>query len=144
MRNFQKYTPIDFHIAAKLKEFRMEKSISQKKLGDLSGLSYQQIQKYEAVENRISAAKLFEFAQILEKSIADFYTDFKSDGKYYAFSIKEEGGFRKNDSKISRDAIMLIRSFNLIKNNNIKKRILFLVKEIAGPLYEKNTKHKYS
>jgi len=143
MRNFQKYTPIDFHIAAKLKEFRIEKSISQKKLGDLSGLSYQQIQKYEAVENRISAGKLFEFAQILDKSIAEFYTNFKSDGKYYAFSIKEEGDFR-NNNKLSRDAIMLVRSFNLIKNNNLKKRILFLVKEIAGPLYEKNTKHKYS
>lgn len=145
MRALKKLSPLDFYISKKLKQFRQEIGMSLEELAERSGLSYQQIQKYESAKNKISASKLFEFAQILQKPVNDFYEEFENvEGKYYPYQLvsQKHQRFKKKESK--QVILPLIRAFNRIENKQIKKHILNLVKEISGPVYRKRTKHSYN
>ena len=136
---------IDHHIAKKLRDFRIEKGIGLLEIGELVGLSFQQIQKYEKCENRISASKLFEIAIVLNKPISAFFEDFEpKKGKYYTMHATSEKLRTKEDARQIKDNLALIKSLNMIKNKEIKKHLTKMVKEIAGPIYRKQTKHKYS
>lgn len=144
MRTFRKFTAADYHIGNKLREFRTSIGMSQKQLGELTGFSYQQIQKYEKVENKISAAKLFEFAQILNRPVASFYEGLKWDGRNYNYILSSEKKRKKDEVEMNKELLPLIRSFNRIENKQIKRKIVALVQEIAGPFYRKEKKHEYS
>lgn len=144
MRSFRKFSAADYHIAKKLREFRTSIGMSQKELGELTGVSFQQIQKYEKVENRISAAKLFEFAQILERPISSFYEGLKYDGRNYNYVLSTEEKRKKQEEELNKELLPLIRSFNRIENKQVKKRIVALVQDISGPFYRKSKKHQYS
>lgn len=65
--------PVDRHIAARLRERRLQLGLSQAELATLIGVSYQQLQKYEAGENRIAAARLYEIARSLRAPVTWFY-----------------------------------------------------------------------
>ena len=56
---------IDKYISEKLRIIRLEKGLSQKNLGDMVGLTFQQIQKYELGKNRITCGRIYEFSKIL-------------------------------------------------------------------------------
>jgi transcriptional regulator with XRE-family HTH domain len=118
--------------------------MGQDELGMLSGVSFQQIQKYEAAENRISASKLFEFAQLLNKPIGAFFEDFSANRNYYNYEFIDEDRQLKNLVKTNKELLPLIRGFNLIESAQIKKYIVKLVCEISGPFYKKKTKYQYN
>lgn len=144
MRSLHKFSPVDHHIANKLKTFRLSIGMGQEQLGELTGLSFQQIQKYETMANRITAAKLFEISQALNKPISAFFDDFKNEGgKYYAYKIKSQKKQQIEDSLLTKELLPLIRAFNRIENKQTKKHIINLVKEIAGTHYRKRNKHSY-
>ena len=65
-------SPIDLHIGRQLKAARSAEKLSQYQLGELIGVTFQQIQKYEKGLNKISASRLYEFAKILNKPINSF------------------------------------------------------------------------
>ncbi|HLD76508.1 MAG TPA: helix-turn-helix transcriptional regulator [Rickettsiales bacterium] len=144
MRSFRKFSPADHHIAKKLREFRISLGMSQEKLGQLCGVSFQQIQKYESVQNKISAAKLFEFAQILNKPVNSFFDSIKTQGKHYNYEISSEKKRKKDEIAVNKEILPLIRAFNMIENKQIKKKLVSLIQEIAGPFYNKKSKHQYS
>ncbi len=144
MRSFRKFSPADYHVAKKLKEFRTSLGMSQDQLGQLCGVSFQQIQKYEAVENKISAAKLFEFAQILNKPINSFFDDLDPKGRHYNYKLTKEKKRKKDEIEINKDLLPLIRAFNMIEDKQMKKKIVALMQEIAGPFYKKKNKHQYN
>ena len=54
-----KSNPIDVHVGHRIRNLRLDKQLTQEDLGDLVGVSYQQIQKYETGSNRVSASRLF-------------------------------------------------------------------------------------
>ncbi len=144
MRSFRKFSPADRQISKNLREFRTAIGMSQKQLAELTGVSFQQIQKYEKLENKISAAKLFEFAQILQRPIASFYNGLKCDDKNYNYVLKTEKARAKTENEMNKEILPLVRAFNRIENKQVKKRILALVQDISGPFYRKEKKHKYS
>jgi len=65
--------PIDVHVGGVLRQLRQGANYSQERLGDESGVTFQQIQKYERGANRIGASRLFKFSQIFDVSPAKFY-----------------------------------------------------------------------
>lgn len=105
-----KITKQDRYIAKKLKEYRKKSNLSQSKLGELSGLSMQQIQKYENATNRISAAKLFEISIILNQPINLFF-----EKPINNTNIEEKFNIKIKD----------------IKNKKIKKNIEDLIENLA-------------
>ncbi|MBO4672464.1 MAG: helix-turn-helix transcriptional regulator [Alphaproteobacteria bacterium] len=66
-------TPVDNYIAHRIQLRRNMLGMSQKDLGDLCGVSCQQIQKYEAATNRISAARLFQVGRAMETPVSFFF-----------------------------------------------------------------------
>ena len=65
--------PIDRHVGLRIRMRRKELGLSQERLADAVGLTFQQIQKYERAANRVSASKLFEIARALNTGVAYFY-----------------------------------------------------------------------
>mgnify|MGYP002784433501 FL=1 len=68
-----KVHPVDVFVGERLKQLRNKLKLSQTKLGEMVGISFQQIQKYEKGQNRIPASKLFEFSEVLNAPITYFY-----------------------------------------------------------------------
>src|SRR5262245_42432866 len=67
--------PIDIHVGSRVRFRRMLLGMSQEKLGERLGLTFQQVQKYEKGINRIGASRLFDLAQVLGVSVQFFYDD---------------------------------------------------------------------
>jgi transcriptional regulator with XRE-family HTH domain len=65
--------PVDRHVGLRIRMRRKELGISQEKLAEALGLTFQQVQKYERAANRVSASKLFEIARALNTGVAYFY-----------------------------------------------------------------------
>jgi transcriptional regulator with XRE-family HTH domain len=65
--------PVDRHVGLRIRMRRKELGISQERLAEALGLTFQQVQKYERAANRVSASKLFEIARALSTSVAYFY-----------------------------------------------------------------------
>ena len=66
-------TTVDAYIGARMRERRRALGITQERLGELLGVTFQQVQKYEAGRNRVSAARLFEICEALDVSLASMF-----------------------------------------------------------------------
>lgn len=65
--------PVDVFVGKRLRGRRIELKISQEKLGERVGVTFQQVQKYENATNRISASRLFRIAKILGVPVGHFF-----------------------------------------------------------------------
>jgi transcriptional regulator with XRE-family HTH domain len=74
-RGSNAYNPIDVHVGARLRARRTLLGLSQTALGDAIGISFQQLQKYEAGSNRTSASRLYELSKILDVDISYFFDE---------------------------------------------------------------------
>lgn len=99
--DFNAMRAVDKYVGARLKFRRKEFGISQAKLGDMIGVTFQQIQKYERGENRIGASTLYEFAKLLKTDVAYFFKDYN----IYSESLDNcamSGMMEKNIIKLNR------------------------------------------
>jgi len=136
-------TPIDLYLAKKLRQIRIETGMSQEELGDLAGLTFQQIQKYEAGKNRIPASRLFEFSQILQRPLADFFEKIKADRMYYNYDFEKDKSLELKSSKTQRDLQLLISAFTKIEDELARKHLILIAKDLAKAK-RKKVKHGYS
>ena len=67
--------PVDMHIGNRLKLRRQFLQLSQQQLGEMLGVTFQQVQKYEKGQNRISGSRLWDFACVLGVDVNFFYAD---------------------------------------------------------------------
>ncbi len=108
--------------------------MSQEKLGEMLGLTFQQIQKYEKGANRIGASRLYQIAQILGVSVQFFFDDMPQE---HAMS-REEGMSEPDaapfvmDFVSSAEGLQLNRSYTRISDSHVRKRLLELVKSLSG------------
>lgn len=123
--------PVDVHVGSRVKLRRMALGVSQDTLGKSMGLTFQQIQKYEKGVNRISASKIYELSRLLEVPI-DYFFDGYGDGADYGDGLAEESqGDPFMELIRSPDGVQLCRHFASIRDPDVKKRVLDLVKSIA-------------
>jgi transcriptional regulator with XRE-family HTH domain len=113
---------------------RMLIGLSQEKLGEKLGLTFQQVQKYEKGSNRVSASRLFQMAQILDVPVQFFFEDMPTD-----IQLPTPGGFAEpgeQESIIgfinSSEGLQLNRAFSEIANPDVRRRVVDLVKTLAG------------
>ena len=71
--------PIDIHVGARVRLRRTLLGMSQEKLGDAIGLTFQQVQKYERGANRIGASRLFDLSRVLDVPVSFFFDDMSAD-----------------------------------------------------------------
>lgn len=136
-------TPIDIYIASKLQEIRIKSGLTQDKLGELVGVSCQQIQKYESAKNRITSSRLFEFSQILKVPITEFFNGLLSDKSYYNYEFVNNEKMVINFLKDKKNEAILLGSFRAIESVEVKKNLLNLVLSVSKNKKNK-IKHAYS
>jgi transcriptional regulator with XRE-family HTH domain len=126
--------PIDKHVGSRVRMRRMMLGMSQEKLGDALGLTFQQVQKYEKGTNRIGASRLQQIAHILQVPVSFFF-----EGAPHAPGGHHTGGMSEapspayvSDFLATSDGLSLTKSFMKIKNSKLRRRIVDLVEQIAG------------
>ena len=123
--------PIDRHVGSRVRMRRMMLSISQTKLGDALGLTFQQVQKYEKGTNRLSASKLQESANFLQVPVTFFFEGAPSvPGAPQAKGASPSPAY-VTDFLATRDGLALIKAFMRIKDTKLKRGVVNLVEEIA-------------
>src|SRR5579859_1532074 len=125
--------PTDKHVGSRVRMRRMMLGMSQEKLGDSLGLTFQQVQKYEKGTNRIGASRLQQISHILQVPVAFFFEGAPS------FHPQSEGdGMAEapsptyvSDFLATSDGLALTKAFMEIKEPKLRRRIVDLVEEIA-------------
>lgn len=126
--------PIDIQVGNRVRIRRMLIGMSQERLGDLLGLTFQQVQKYEKGVNRIGAGRLFEVSRILNVPV-DFFYEGVNDG---ALGSAESDSAPVMDFVSSGEGLQLSLAFMKIKDAKVRKRVLDLVKSLAEEESQKN------
>ena len=121
--------PVDAHVGHRVRLRRMLIGMSQERLGELLGLTFQQVQKYEKGINRIGAGRLYEVAGILGVPVAFFYEDVDNERPVQVTKTGEPPPVMEFLS--SPEGLQLSLAFMRIKDVKVKRRILDLVRSLA-------------
>ena len=126
--------PIDKHVGSRVRMRRMMLSMSQEKLGDALGLTFQQVQKYEKGTNRIGASRLQQIANILQVPVSFFFEGAPHVGSHHHGGSMGEAPSPAyvSDFLATSDGLSLTKAFMRIKNSKLRRRIVDLVEQIAG------------
>jgi transcriptional regulator with XRE-family HTH domain len=129
---------VDAHVGSRVRLRRMLIGMSQEKLGELLGLTFQQVQKYEKGANRIGASRLFDISTILGVPVSYFFDDLpntdaavrKTNGLAAAADV--DAGPYMMEFVSSAEGFQLVRAFTKITDPRVRKRMLELVKSLTG------------
>ena len=126
--------PIDKHVGSRVRMRRMMLSMSQEKLGDALGLTFQQVQKYEKGTNRIGASRLQQISHILQVPVSFFFEGAPTSPGQGGISGMNEAPSPAyvSDFLATSDGLSLTKSFMRIKNSKLRRKIVDLVEQIAG------------
>lgn len=120
---------VDRRLGQRLRARRLEIGLSQERLADLLGITFQQVQKYEKGVNRIAASRLFEIASALEVPVSFFFEGLSAEA---ASGVAEEGRDSELFEHLIRpDAVQLLALFSSIENPRLRRRIVDLVRILA-------------
>ncbi len=139
-RGSSAYNPIDVHVGARLRARRTLLGLSQTALGEVMGLSFQQLQKYEGGSNRISASRLYDVSKLLDVDIGYFFDemDRATEGESPARLIqkKSKRSSRKppksEDPLHKRETLELVRAYYRITDPKIRGHVRKLIQTTAS------------
>lgn len=135
--------PVDVFVGQKLKARRTLMGVTQEYMAESTGITFQQVQKYEKGRNRLSASRLFQFARLLDVPIAYFFEGFSgadshiglqggfADNEQEPFIMEEESSDPSNDVMFKKETIDLVRTYYSIKDDKLRKDFLKMLKQMA-------------
>lgn len=130
--------PIDMHVGGRIRLRRSVLGLSQEKLAEELGITFQQVQKYERGLNRVGASRLWDLSQVLSVPVSFFYEELDEGSKNKSprnvgrgFGFAEENSAFDADIFTRKDVIELIRFYASITDPKIAKNVLDLVKSLA-------------
>lgn len=129
-QNKKKPNPIDVHVGSRIRLRRNMLGMSQEKLGELLGITFQQIQKYEKGSNRVGASRLQAIASILKAPVGFFFEDAPGKGPQ-PDGLSEAGAGFVADFLGSAEGLQLNRAFLKIRDARVRRKIVDLVKVLA-------------
>ena len=127
--------PIDIQVGNRVRIRRMLIGMSQERLGDLLGLTFQQVQKYEKGVNRIGAGRLFEVSRILNVPVDFFYEGVNSQ-LCRRLHARIASSPPVMEFVSSGEGLQLCLAFMKIKDPKVRKRVLDLVKSLSEDTVE--------
>jgi transcriptional regulator with XRE-family HTH domain len=123
---------VDAYVGARLRMRRVMLGMSQGKLGQLLGVTFQQVQKYEKGSNRISASRLRQASHVLDVPVEFFYegAPTPADG-----AEASESTMQPFDVAFlaTTEGFQLNRAFLRIRDPKVRRRIVELVVSLAPP-----------
>jgi len=129
----KKPNPIDVHVGSRIRLRRTMLSMSQEKLGEALGITFQQIQKYEKGTNRVGASRLQNISSVLNVPVSFFFEDAPGDQ-----TSEQQGMAEANSSNYvvdflsSSEGLQLNRAFIKIEDPKIRRKLIDLTKALAA------------
>src|SRR5579885_334921 len=121
-----KPNPIDVHVGSRVRLRRNMLGLSQEKLGEAIGLTFQQVQKYERGANRIGASRLYDLSRVLDVPVSFFFDDLSPET---AAAVQGEGSGApavahfETDPMMRRETLELVRAYYRIPDPQIRRRL---------------------
>jgi transcriptional regulator with XRE-family HTH domain len=135
-RAWGKPNPIDVHVGNRLRLRRTLLGMSQQKVGEALGLTFQQVQKYERGTNRIGASRLWDLAGVLDCPVAFFFDEMDektADAGPRNWDGDSTGMASTQDDPMNRrETLELVRAYYRIKGYHVRRRIYDLAKSLAS------------
>jgi len=130
--------PVDIHVGSRIRLRRMMISMSQEKLGERLGLTFQQVQKYEKGANRVGASRLYAISKILEVPVEFFFADMpeniaviEKNSDISGMTEPDETAFVM-DFVSSSEGLQLNTAFKKIGSQETRRKIVDLIKTLAA------------
>ena len=124
--------PVDKFVGSRVRMRRMMLAMSQEKLADALGLTFQQVQKYEKGTNRVSASRLQAISQILEVPVHFFFDGAPHSGKGAQGFADSPSPTYVTDFLTTSDGLALVKAFVRIKDAAVRRSIVRMVEAITG------------
>ena len=131
-RGSRRANPVDVHVGSRVRLRRMLLGMSQEKLGEHLGLTFQQVQKYEKGINRIGASRLFDLSQVLGVPVQFFYEELAVAGAAGAGFGERPAESYAVEFLGSREGLELNKAFARITDSKVRRSIVDLVRAFAG------------
>jgi transcriptional regulator with XRE-family HTH domain len=131
--------PVDAHVGSRVRLRRTLLGLSQQKLGNSLGLTFQQVQKYERGTNRIGASRLFELSEILDVPLSFFFEDMPSNISSPNHQLAEPENSFEHQYLSKRETLELVRAYYKITDLTVRKRVFDVIKSIANQNDDENT-----
>jgi transcriptional regulator with XRE-family HTH domain len=130
--------PIDVHVGARMRLRRTLLGMSQEKMGEALGLTFQQVRKYERGDNRVGASRLFDLSRVLDVPVSFFFDDMS--GEIQAASpaalsrgdVSEPAAEAIHDPMARRETLELVRAYYRIADPQVRHRVLDLARALGA------------
>lgn len=128
--------PVDVHVGSRVRLRRTLLGMSQEKLGEAIGLTFQQVQKYERGANRVGASRLFDLSRVLDVPVGFFFEEMPDD--VAANSPAQRPGLNRPppeqelDPMVKRETLELVRAYYKIDEPGVRKRLFEMTKALAA------------
>ena len=119
--------PVDVHVGMRLRQRRTLLGMSQERLAQAFGVSFQQVQKYERGANRISASRLHLLTRILDVPVSYFFEGLPAAVPEQPPSPPVDDG----DQMTSRETLELVRAYYRIGDGSVRKRLVDLARALG-------------
>lgn len=129
--NARRANAMDVHVGTRVRLRRMLLGMSQEKLGEQLGLTFQQVQKYEKGVNRIGAGRLHELGQVLGVNVQFFYEQAPGGITVHGFAEQPADSYVV-EFLSSREGLELNKAFVRINDPRVRRSVLDLVRSLAG------------
>ncbi len=130
--------PIDIHVGSRIRLRRTLMGMSQERLGEALGLTFQQVQKYERGVNRVGASRLYDLSRVLDVPISFFYDDMPESVGGPRSAVRGSAGFGDtqdafgDDALNRRETLELVRAYYRITDAGVRKRVFDLIKSLVA------------
>ena len=132
VENKKKPNPIDIHVGSRIRLRRTMLGMSQEKLGESLGITFQQIQKYEKGTNRVGASRLQNISSILNVPVSFFFEDAPGEGGAGSGMSESPSSNYVVDFLSSSEGLQLNRAFVKISDPKVRRKLVDLVKALAA------------
>jgi transcriptional regulator with XRE-family HTH domain len=124
--------PIDKYVGSRVRMRRLMLGMSQEKLGDKLGITFQQVQKYEKGTNRVSASRLQAMSDILQVPVPFFFEGAPQTGGRVRKGAEAPSPAYVSDFLANSDGLKLVKAFTQIGDATLRRSVVRLVEEIVG------------
>ncbi len=139
VRGKGKPNPIDVHVGSRIRLRRTLLGMSQEKLGEAIGLTFQQVQKYERGANRVGASRLYDLSRVLDVSIGYFFAEMpdtvaaQSPVQIRDMGVTDEEMYtHEPDPMAKRETLELVRAYYKISDPQVRKRLFEMTKALGA------------
>lgn len=134
-----KPNPVDVHVGGRVRQRRTLMGMSQEKLGEAIGLTFQQVQKYERGANRVGASRLYDLARVLDVPVGYFFSDMPNElSSFSPIQLSElaeddaEVYLQESDPMAKRETLELVRAYYKISDPQLRKRLFDMTKALGS------------